>query len=77
MAWSVTRRVPLFLCLVVPFVCGCSMKALTIRSMEPVMQDMDLAVNRSTDVETLRDALPLEGAERLAEFMIEFEKTHS
>jgi len=34
------------------------MKALTIRSMEPVMQDMDLAVNRSTDVETLRDALP-------------------
>jgi len=51
-------RMSFLLCLASALACGCSMKALTIRTMEPVMQDMDLAVNRSTDVEMLRQALP-------------------
>ena len=40
------------------FLTGCSMKVLTVRSMDPIMDDMRTAVNRNTDVDLLRDAMP-------------------
>ncbi len=40
------------------FLTGCSLKVLTVRSMDPIMDDMRTAVNRNTDVDLLRDALP-------------------
>jgi len=38
--------------------CGCSQKVLMVRSMDPIMDDMRTAVNRSTDVDLMRDAMP-------------------
>ncbi|HOJ14470.1 MAG TPA: TRAP transporter TatT component family protein [Deltaproteobacteria bacterium] len=59
MAWGKgSRPLSILVGLMAIILAGCSMKALTIRSMEPIMRDMDLAVNRSTDVEMLKDALP-------------------
>ena len=40
------------------FLTGCSMKVLTVRSMDPILDDMRTAVNRNTDVDLLRDAMP-------------------
>jgi len=40
------------------FLTGCSLKVLTVRSMDPIMDDMRTAVNRNTDVDLLRDAMP-------------------
>lgn len=40
------------------FLTGCSLKVLTVRSMDPIMDDMRTAVNQNTDVDLLRDALP-------------------
>ena len=40
------------------FLTGCSMKVLTVRSMDPILDDMRTAVNQNTDVDLLRDALP-------------------
>jgi hypothetical protein len=37
---------------------GCSQKVLMVRSMDPIMDDMRTAVNRSTDVDLMRDAMP-------------------
>ena len=48
-------RMVVFLAL---FLTGCSLKVLTVRSMDPIMDDMRTAVNRNTDVDLLRDAMP-------------------
>jgi hypothetical protein len=40
------------------FLSGCSQKVLMVRSMDPIMDDMRTAVNRSTDVDLMRDAMP-------------------
>ncbi|MGO9147074.1 MAG: TRAP transporter TatT component family protein [Desulfomonilia bacterium] len=40
------------------FLTGCSMKVLTVRSMDPIMDDMRTAVNRNMDVDLMRDAMP-------------------
>jgi tetratricopeptide (TPR) repeat protein len=52
------QSVSLLLCLFLPLVFGCSQKAFMIRSMKPIMQDLNAAVNQNTDVDMLRDALP-------------------
>ncbi len=44
--------------LLIPLMGGCSMKAMAVRSMDPIMDDMNIAVNRNTDVDMMRDALP-------------------
>jgi tetratricopeptide (TPR) repeat protein len=38
--------------------CGCNPKVLMQKSMEPIMDDMNIAVNRNTDVDMLHDAMP-------------------
>jgi tetratricopeptide (TPR) repeat protein len=38
--------------------CGCNPKALMLKSMDPIMDDMNIAVNRNTDVDMLHDAMP-------------------
>lgn len=58
MPWKCRRWFLVLMVCGAPIVCGCSMKAMAVRSMEPIMKDMDTAVNRSTDVEMLKDALP-------------------
>jgi hypothetical protein len=40
------------------FLSGCSMKAMMLKSMDPIMDDMNIAVNRNTDVDMLHDAMP-------------------
>jgi len=52
------RPAVLLLFLLVPLVGGCSMKAMAIKSMDPIMDDMNIAVNRNTDVDMMKDALP-------------------
>lgn len=52
------RAACVLLTLLVPFFGGCSIKAMAIRSMDPIMDDMNIAVNRNTDVEMMREALP-------------------
>jgi tetratricopeptide (TPR) repeat protein len=37
---------------------GCSQKAFMVKSMDPIMNDMRTAVNRNTDVDLMRDAMP-------------------
>lgn len=37
---------------------GCSMKQYMVKSMDPIMEDMNLSVNRNPDVEMVRDAFP-------------------
>ncbi|HQJ09328.1 MAG TPA: hypothetical protein PLF54_10040, partial [Deltaproteobacteria bacterium] len=37
---------------------GCSMKQYMVKSMDPIMEDMNLSVNRNPDVDMVRDALP-------------------
>jgi hypothetical protein len=37
---------------------GCSMKAFQVKQMHPIMDDMNTVVNSSTDVDTVRDAMP-------------------
>lgn len=39
-------------------VSGCNQKAFMVRSMDPIMDDMKTAVNRSVDVDLVKDALP-------------------
>lgn len=59
MASSMGKRPAcLLFLLLVPLIGGCSMKAMAVRSMDPIMEDMNLAVNRTTDVDMMRDALP-------------------
>jgi hypothetical protein len=37
---------------------GCSMKHFIIRNMNPIVEDMNLAINRNPDVDMVRDAMP-------------------
>jgi tetratricopeptide (TPR) repeat protein len=37
---------------------GCVSKDMMIKSMDPIMDDMNLAINRNPDVEIVRDAIP-------------------
>ena len=37
---------------------GCNQKAFMVKSMDPIMDDMKTAVNQSTDVDLMRDAMP-------------------
>jgi tetratricopeptide (TPR) repeat protein len=37
---------------------GCNQKAFMVKSMDPIMDDMRTAVNRSTDVDLVKDAIP-------------------
>jgi hypothetical protein len=55
---SLLKTVSLVLLLLVPLTGGCSMKAMTIKSMDPIMEDMNTAANRNIDVEMMRSALP-------------------
>lgn len=50
-----TAAVLLFL---VSSLAGCSTKQLIVRNMNPIIEDMNRAVNRSTDVDLVRDAMP-------------------
>lgn len=52
-------RPAVFLCVLVSLSCSCANKAFMIKSMDPVMQDLNLAVNRTTDLDMLRDAMPV------------------
>lgn len=38
--------------------CGCNPKAIMLKTMDPIMDDMNIAVNRNTDVDMLHDAMP-------------------
>jgi hypothetical protein len=37
---------------------GCNQKAFMVKSMDPIMDDMRIAVNRSVDVDLMKDAIP-------------------
>ncbi|MRR14528.1 hypothetical protein EG833_03695, partial [archaeon] len=37
---------------------GCADKAIIVKSMEPIMDDFNISVNRNPDVDTVRDAMP-------------------
>jgi tetratricopeptide (TPR) repeat protein len=37
---------------------GCNQKAFMVKSMDPIMDDMKIAVNRSTDVDLMKEAIP-------------------
>lgn len=37
---------------------GCNQKAFMVKSMDPIMDDMRTAVNRSTDIDLVKDAIP-------------------
>jgi hypothetical protein len=37
---------------------GCSMKTMIVRNMNPIIEDMNIAVNRNMDVELVREAMP-------------------
>jgi len=57
-SWPGKRSSFLLLFLLMPLIGGCSMKAMAVRSMDPIMDDMNIAVNRNTDVDMMRTALP-------------------
>lgn len=57
-SWLGKRSSFLLLFLLMPLIGGCSMKAMAVRSMDPIMDDMNIAVNRNTDVDMMRSALP-------------------
>jgi len=46
------------LVVLVVLLCGCSPRAVLVRSMEPIMEDMNRSINRNTDVDLVRDAMP-------------------
>ncbi len=55
---SCLRLIPLIFFLL-PALSGCANKAFMIKSMDPIMKDLNLAVNRNTDLDMLRDAMPV------------------
>lgn len=46
------------LLLCIQLLAGCNQKAFMVRSMDPIMDDMKTAVNRSVDVDLVKDAIP-------------------
>jgi tetratricopeptide (TPR) repeat protein len=57
---SARMRVAVFLGILIMsyFLTGCSQKAFMVKSMYPIMDDMEIAVNRNRDVDLMRDAMP-------------------
>jgi hypothetical protein len=55
----VRLRSTIMICALLALSCGCANKAFMIKSMDPIMKDLDLAVNRTTDLDMLRDAMPV------------------
>jgi tetratricopeptide (TPR) repeat protein len=59
MAWRFLHTPGLLGILVfIALLCGCNPKAIMLKSMDPIMDDMNIAVNRNTDVDMLHDAMP-------------------